>query len=59
MRPRGVSLTLDSKYFVVSHGEHQHDVVLIGVETLELIPASTITESLVTGLHLITYRMPA
>lgn len=58
-RPRGVSLTLDQKFFVVSHGEKVHDVVLIDAGTLEPIPGSKISESFITGSHLITYDLPA
>ena len=57
-RPRGVSLTLDGKYFVLTHGEKIHDVLLISTDTLEIVPDSKIADSFITGSHVITYPMP-
>ncbi len=53
-RARGVSLTLDQKYFVISHGEV--DVTLVTTDGLEPVAAEHFTGSLLTGSHIITYE---
>ncbi len=54
-RARGVSLTLDGKHFVITHGDV--DVTLVTTNGLEPVPAERFTGSLLTGSHIITYSL--
>ncbi|MCK6548897.1 DUF1513 domain-containing protein [Myxococcota bacterium] len=55
--PRGVTLTLDQKAFVVSYSPAS-TLVLVDTKTLEPIPGSTFEPSYMSGSHVIAYAMP-
>lgn len=55
-RPRGVALTLDLAHFVVSYGEGE--MGMISADNLEPEPAFPVTRSLLTGSHIIPYKLP-
>ena len=55
---RGVTLTLDGRYFVVSHGLGG-SISLIDPHTLELVEGETIEIGRFTGSHVYAWRMPA
>jgi len=58
--PRGVELTLDGKYFVVSYGqgEPQEAMMLISSDTLEHVSGFDLTHTGITGSHLTAYSFP-
>ncbi|WP_101759666.1 DUF1513 domain-containing protein [Oceanicoccus sp. KOV_DT_Chl] len=49
--PRGVELTVDQQYFLVSYGL-EANVVQVSVDDLEIDKASTIFKSYITGSHI-------
>lgn len=53
-RVRGLTLTRDGRYFVVSYGVTA-EVALIDPETLELVPGSSLSQSFLTGSHLFNW----
>lgn len=59
--PRGVELTLDGEYFVVSYGfgSPPEAVCLFSAATLERVAGYDMVSSLITGSHLFCYTFPA
>jgi len=55
---RGVTLTLDRRYFVVSHGLGG-SLSMVDPHTLELVEGETIEIGRFTGSHVYAWRMPA
>jgi uncharacterized protein len=55
-RPRGVSLTLDGRYFALTYDELTH-LILINAETLEPLESSIVETSYIAGSHNITYDL--
>jgi len=58
--PRGIELTLDGKYFVVSYGQGDpaEAICLICAETLQHIKGSDLSHTGITGSHLTAYTFP-
>jgi uncharacterized protein len=57
-RPRGVSLTLDGRYFAVTYDELTH-LVLLDAQTLEPVADSYVDTSYIAGSHNLVYAVPA
>jgi len=58
--PRGIELTQDKKYFVVSYGQGNPDeaISLFSADTLEQIKGYDLTHTGITGSHLTSYSLP-
>jgi len=52
--PRGITVTLDQKYFVVSY-DHAALLMLIDAKTLEPVAKQGVSKSWMTGSHLLTH----
>ncbi len=58
--PRGVSMTLDGKYYVVSHREGNVVCLsLIDADTQEHVPGFQVKPSMTSGSHIITHDLTA
>lgn len=56
--PRGISMTLDGKYFVLTHDQQTH-LTLIDAETLEPQGKPLVETSYITGSHNFVFDLPA
>jgi hypothetical protein len=56
--PRGISLTLDGRYFAVTHDVYTH-VTLIDAETLEPLGKPLVDQSFISGSHNFVFDLPA
>lgn len=58
--PRGITLSLDGKYFIVSfgQGEPAEAMALFSAETLEHISGTDLSNTGITGSHLTAYSLP-
>jgi len=54
--PRGISLTLDKKYFMISYG-HRPAMVKISIEDFTPLPDSLVQPTLSTGEHIINWSL--
>jgi len=58
--PRGVSITLDGKYYVISHKQNAMVCLsLISAETREHVPGFRVTPSFTSGSHIMTHDLAA
>jgi hypothetical protein len=58
--PRGISMTLDGKFYVVSHTVGATvGLSLIDAETREHVPGFSVKPSMTSGSHIITYDLAA
>lgn len=55
-KPRGITLTLDNKFFVVSY-DVRADLTFFATDTLERVSQRDLSTSYMTGSHLITYQL--
>lgn len=56
--PRGISCTLDRKFFVVTY-DTATSLILIDAQTLEPVASSKVPESYISGSHNLVYQLPA
>ena len=56
--PRGISVTLDGRYFAVTYDDLTH-LILIDAQTLEPVRDSYLESTYISGSHNITYDLPA
>lgn len=56
--PRGISLTLDQKYYILTYDKLTH-MILIDSKTLEPVEETKIETSYISGSHVLTYDLPA
>jgi hypothetical protein len=54
-RPRGLALTRDGRYFVLSYAESA-EVVLVDPASLEPLPQTRVSQSFLTGSHLFNWN---
>jgi len=54
--PRGISVTLDNEYFIVSYGT-KTSLIYVSPETLEALPESRIPETFMAGSHLFLHDL--
>lgn len=57
-QPRGIALTLDNAYFVLSYGKEDVAVGFFDAKTLEPVPGSKFTTAPISGSHLFIHAMP-
>ena len=55
--PRGVSLTLDGRYFALTYDQATH-AVLIDARSLEVARETTVDQTFISGSHNYIYEMP-
>lgn len=56
--PRGISVTLDNRYFVVTYDQQTH-MVLLDAETFEPVQETFIDQTFMSGSHNLVYDLPA
>lgn len=56
--PRGIVLTLDNAYFVLSYGKENPAVGLIEAKTLNPVPGSKFDNAPISGSHMFMHAMP-
>ncbi|MCG8533597.1 MAG: DUF1513 domain-containing protein [Pseudomonadales bacterium] len=58
--PRGIALSLDRRFFIVSYGftNPTEAICLISTDTLERVSGFDLNPTFITGSHLFTYHLP-
>lgn len=56
--PRGIVLTLDNAFFVLSYGKEQPAVGLVDAKTLNPVPGSKFDNAPISGSHMFMHAMP-